>query len=160
MIEFDWKNLGKKIVSTQNETIYKNFPGSDVTAILPAGRPSGEITSYVQRKENSVIVRYYQMNDLFYVQDSDALRIVDADASDESTFSARILAKKSTLYSNLTANIKKNAGFLKEGFLETKKRSLFEMFDFAGLGAIKPLIIGVFSFLILILVITIISKLK
>lgn len=117
--------FGKRLKSEMDRIMFERFPGSRVTKVLPAGRPSPPVDSYITDGG------YYQLIDPevegpnLYLKDTDDLQVVDADAEDESSTLGRAGAWLSTKLGNTAREINAQAGFLESGIDDT----------FSGIGA-------------------------
>lgn len=158
---FDWSNIGKRLKSPKDMILYNGFPLSNEVEFIPAGAISGEITSYIEKKNSKGINEiFFQIDNTGYILKTDEVEVVDYTAQDESS----VFSDAAAWYASKTYNGRKkleNAGKnLREGFEETKNRSFFEMLDFAGLGDVKKsLIIGAAVFIGYI-ILSLILKLK
>lgn len=161
MENYDWDNIGKRIKSGKDLTVFEGFPGSNKSYTLTAGRPSKKITSYIEKKNAlGVIKRYYQLEDTDYIEFDESIKIVDENAPDESGFFDELANKFSDSVNDAKKAISKNAGYIKDGFEETKNRSIFEMFSYASIDKPIKIAIGIVVAIIVFQVLTLISKFK
>lgn len=158
-MSINWDSVGKRVKSSENETVFRGSPGSDDRYTLPAGKPSGLITSYIQRESENGLVTYFQVDETDYIKKTDLTKIVDSDSSDDSGFVSGAFLGVSDLFSGAATSISKNAGFIKEGFIQTTDRSLFEMFDYAGYGKLLRLAVFAVVFFVGLYVLTQIKSL-
>jgi len=127
--------IGKRVKSPADETIFLRFPYSEKTETLPAGKPSGKITSFIINKGNG----FYQIEDKNYIQDKDRLNLVDDTAEDESGFLTGAFYAISDWLRNTGTEAEKQAGFIGEGFKKSVGEVKTGFFNINS--AVKPILI-------------------
>ena len=107
--------FGKRLKAVEETTAFNGYPGSDNIELYPAGSVTGEIYSYLPQ-ENGYFQVKKEGKPFQYVQDSESVEIVSKDAKDESSIFGNIFSGAGTAIRNGTTWIKKNTGYVAEGF--------------------------------------------
>lgn len=161
MNDFNWDDLGKRLKSKNDITVFRRFPGSDDAYTLTAGKPSGLITSYVKKTTGAGVERkYFQIDNSDYIAFSDSLEIVPESAKDDSSFISSVKNKLADTVQDIKTGAGKNAGYLKEGFKKTTEKNFLELFEYAGLGKPLKVFISIIVILIVFQAINLILKFK
>jgi predicted RNA binding protein YcfA (HicA-like mRNA interferase family) len=113
--------FGKRLKSGQSETMFYNYPGSNDTETLPAGKPSPIIESYVLEKGGFYALSKKGSPKNIYLKDTDRLQVVPEDAKDESGFFSGLFYDATDFFTNTGKDVASPFKYLKVGFNETIK---------------------------------------
>ena len=110
--------FGKRLKSGQSETMFYNYPGSDDTETLPAGKPSPKVDSYVLDGNYFALTKNGKN---LYIKDTDRLQVVPEYAEDESGFFSGLFYDATDFFTNTGKDIASPLKHLRVGFNETIK---------------------------------------
>lgn len=119
--------IGQRLISDQPQIMYERFPGSGNIVMLPPGRTTNRVTSYLPsgyyQLEGSGTVEYY------YIPVSNQLKVVEQSKDDSSLFD-RINSALFGFRWNYDKDVNSTIDHLSTGVKEGLAKSKFQIFDF------------------------------
>lgn len=142
--------FGRSVKSKKDAIMYHGFPASDEITILPAGRPSPEINSYLPSGYFELKGGPIGVDRNVYLMDSDSVEIVDHGSPDDSSYYGRLSGAVYSFFENTKNEVEDQQTFLSKGFkqsVDDLKYNAFDLGSYLYQVLIVVLIIAVLWFL-------------